>query len=273
VPRRKLGFDEKTLQRYIDEKRGVGEGNQYTPWYYVRDVASVGASYRVKSAWTHNRIVHLFSLLELQWFLLFDWTEWVIDIREQFPLLPPERTLELAEMHDIAHPRDCKTKFPVVMTSDFRVTIERNGVMSEQIRTVKYARELRKRRVKEKFQVEKSFWEQHGISDWAVVTEYDLPRTVVRNIEILRGYVDISDRISLSSTQLHDAAQFLTVKITDGHCLNDAVTECDKWMTLKTGTSVTLAYHLIATRLWKIDIRQPLSFRDPIQLQNYAEGS
>jgi hypothetical protein len=270
MPRRKTGFDEKTFQRYMNEKRGVGKGDQYTPWYRVRDVASVGASYRVKSCWTHNRETHLFSSLELQWFLIFDWTEWVVDIREQFPLLPHTHTLQLAEAYEIPHPRDCKTKFPVVMTSDFRLTIKRNGVMNEQIRTVKYARELRKHRVREKFQIEKLFWEQHGIPDWAVVTEYDVSRTVVRNIEILRGYIDISDRLDLSLTHLHDAAHFLTAKLADDYWLIDAANECDKQMSFQTGAALTLAYHLIATRLWKVDMNLALSPRQPIRLQTTA---
>jgi hypothetical protein len=268
MPRRRAGFDEKVLRRYVDEKRGVGVGNLYTPWLRVRDVASIGASYRLTGCWTHDREVHLFSSLELQWFLIFDWMEQVVDIREQFPLMPQEHTILLAETHGISHPRDCKSKFPVVMTSDFRLTIKRNGVQSEQIRTVKYARDLRKNRVREKLQLEKLFWEQHGIPDWAVVTEYGLSRTAVRNIELLRGYVDISDRVSLAPTQLHDALEFLTSKLTDECPLIDAANVCDRQMSFHAGTALTLAYHFIASRRWKIQINNLLSPREPMRFQN-----
>lgn len=51
----------------------------------VGEFNSSGESVRVKST-TVGRIHHLFSENELAEFLMFDWCEEVIDIREQFPI-------------------------------------------------------------------------------------------------------------------------------------------------------------------------------------------
>ncbi len=49
-----------------------------------------------------------------------------MDIREQFPLLPIEETIIIAEELGIKHPTDPNTGEPVVMTTDFLVTVSKN---------------------------------------------------------------------------------------------------------------------------------------------------
>ena len=58
------------------------------------------------------------SNLERDYFYLLDWSSTVTDIREQYPLLPQEETLKIAEQCNIKHPRDPKTNHPIVMTTD-----------------------------------------------------------------------------------------------------------------------------------------------------------
>ena len=50
---------------------------------------------RIKG-WKSGRVHHLLSLLELRWFYVLDWNLEVIDVREQYPLLPLEETLAIA---------------------------------------------------------------------------------------------------------------------------------------------------------------------------------
>ncbi len=58
----------------------------------------------------------------MYWYAL-DWAPSVVDIREQFPLLPIEDTLRIAERLGYRHPRHPQTRRPIVMTTDFLVTI------------------------------------------------------------------------------------------------------------------------------------------------------
>jgi len=58
----------------------------------------------------------------------------VIDIREQFPLLPVEEVQEIAHSKGINCPVDRKTREPLVMTTDFRITLNDGD---EVLRSVK----------------------------------------------------------------------------------------------------------------------------------------
>ncbi|MGP7816533.1 TnsA endonuclease N-terminal domain-containing protein [Niallia sp. 01092] len=55
-----------------------------------------------------------------------EYSGFIVDIREQFPLLPIEETIIIAEELGIKHPTDPNTGEPVVMTTDFLVTVSKN---------------------------------------------------------------------------------------------------------------------------------------------------
>ncbi|WP_449603908.1 TnsA endonuclease N-terminal domain-containing protein [Paenibacillus sp. Marseille-Q9583] len=83
------------------------------------------------------------SKYEYQYLLVQDWTDQVIDIREQYPL-PIEETQRIAKklniIHANLHGQD------VVQTSDFMLTVPNgeNGTM-EEARTFKPINKLTKR--------------------------------------------------------------------------------------------------------------------------------
>jgi len=79
--------------------------------------------------------------------LIKDWDPSVIDIREQYPLLPLEETLALAEECNIRHlsvrhPTKRGVVILVVMTTDFVLTISEGLNSYDQARTLKYAQDL-----------------------------------------------------------------------------------------------------------------------------------
>lgn len=59
------------------------------------------------------------SDLEPNYFCLTEYSDLVVDVREQFPLLPLEETIVIAEELGIKHPTDPKIGEPIVMTTDF----------------------------------------------------------------------------------------------------------------------------------------------------------
>jgi hypothetical protein len=256
MSKRKRVFTAKTLEEWIREGRGKGCGPNYKPWYRIQDVSSHGLSHRIKSVWTTGRETHLLSNLERDWFFIFDWSPMVIDIREQFPLLPLQETQSIAAECGVVHPfeRRTKEKQPVVLTSDFRITLVVEGQSVDQVRTVKYAESLSNKRVLEKFEIERRYWERRGI-DWGILTDRELPRNLARNIELLRGKQCLSDRVSLTAEQLYTLAKTLTHEIIHGgHSLTEAASRCDVQFDLARGTGLTVAYYLLANRYWEIDM-------------------
>lgn len=106
------------IEKWIKEGRGSGVGIDYKPWLKIQDVSSLGRSTRLKGIKT-NRQHEFLSDLERNYFYLTEYSDEVIDIREQFPLLPLEETIVIADELGIKHPTDLKTGKPIVMTTDF----------------------------------------------------------------------------------------------------------------------------------------------------------
>lgn len=72
-------------------------------------------------------------------FLVCEFSEEVVDIREQFPLLPVESTLAIAKAIGVRYPRYKTTAIPLVMTTDFLLTVKQpNGDFKSVARTIKY---------------------------------------------------------------------------------------------------------------------------------------
>jgi hypothetical protein len=256
MSKRKRIFTAKTYIAWQKEGRGQGCGPDYKPWYRIQDVSSSGLCHRIKSVWTTGRESHLLSNLERDWFFVFDWSPLVVDIREQYPLLPLEETQAIATECGVRHPIEYRTKerHPVVLTSDFRLTLTVGDQKIDQIRTVKYASSLSSKRVLEKFEIERRYWERRGV-DWGIVTERDLPQTLARNVELLRGKRCLSERLSLRGDQLYLIAETLTAKVRhEGLPLRKASAACDAQFKLANGSGLTVAYYLLANRYWEVDM-------------------
>lgn len=182
MAKRRYGFDEEKLTRFLKEGRGQGTGADYLPWLTVQDVSSLGLSSRMHSRKT-GREHHLLSKIEAGLFLIFDWSNSVTDIREQFPLDREETRCIAAEM-GVRHPVDPQSHIDIVMTTDFLVTVRTNGTTKEIARSVKPAKELDITRTLEKQEIERRYWHLRGV-DWGLVTDLDLPSQRIKNLRWL----------------------------------------------------------------------------------------
>lgn len=178
------------VDRYVSDGNGSGEGESYKPWLRVQDVPSRGRSRKVQGMKV-NRIHQVFSDLEYRYLTVLEFSERVVDIREQYPLFPTEEAQQIAARLGIAYPRYPATTVPYVMTTDFLVTcVDATGQKYTAARTLKYSDELTtdknlQRRL-EKFELEQALWASKGVTDWGIVTENMLGRALTRNLEWLR---------------------------------------------------------------------------------------
>jgi len=235
---------------------GLGEGRlaEYKPWLRIQDVPSRGLVTRIKG-WTTSRVHHLLSLLELRCFYVLDWLPQVIDIREQYPL-DLDETLEIAEACRIRHPIDNVTKHPIVFTTDFLVTINSNGLETDQARTVKYEKDLCGRRALEKLEIERRYWKRRNI-DWKIITEKVVSKDLARNVEWLHQYLRLEDFCALPEEVVSSSISMLTEAVSrQKRPLRDITIEIDDALGLLPGTGLALARHLIATRRWRVDMTQ-----------------
>ena len=170
----------RTYHRRIKEGRGQGILSEYKPWITIHDLASKGVVSRVLGQKT-GRIHHLLSRNETAYFFILDTSDKVIDIREQFPLLGVEETVSIAERAGIRHPRDPRSLYPYVLTSDFVITTA-TGIC---VRSVKETKELSNLRVREKLEIERRYWSERNV-DWRIVTEDQIDFQKARNLEWMR---------------------------------------------------------------------------------------
>lgn len=245
------------IDKRIREGRGQGKGTEYTPWLHIQDVPSHGLAHRVKG-WKTQREHHLLSTLECDYFYVLEWSPLVCDIREQYPLLPLTETLAIAEACGFRHPTDPKTKEPIVMTTDFVITIVRDMRDVDCARAIKPSNQLQSERVLEKLEIERRYWQARQI-DWSIVTEREIPRTLARNVKLLHNYLHITDRLSLTKKEICSIAVLLAQRVVEGHVsLRRAAADCDKQLGFEPGTSLTVAYHLLAQQQWRVDMNTPI---------------
>lgn len=196
MARSKYVLTENKIIKRIEDGRGTGRLSSYKPWLYVNEVPSEGRSQRVYSHLT-GRIHHVLSDLEFAVFLLLDHNSAVTDIREQFPLNRDD-TLSISKEDHLWHPSQGKVN--LVMSSDFLV----NSLSKTQPKfalQVKYSEALKDPRTVEKLEIERRYWQLKKIP-WFLVTEKEIDKVVISNIEWLygvKGYFDeiITDKLIL----------------------------------------------------------------------------
>ena len=243
------------IEREMRAGRGQGNGEHYLPWLTVHNVPSQGQSGRVLG-WKSGRVQHLLSQLEQRYQLLLDWSDSVTDVREQFPLLPIQETLEISEQLGVKHPQS-KGQL-VVMTTDFLVTQRIRLREIDVARTIKMVEELNNRRVLEKFEIERTYWARRNI-DWGIVIDTDLPQDACHNIGRLHSYRSLNSLNPLPLETVQKVAHALAQLIsqTDGQVmLAELCKDVDSRVGVTFGTALGVAYFLLANKVLKIDIRQ-----------------
>lgn len=173
------------IERWHLQGRGVGEGYEYRPWIKVREVPSLGRARRLKGLKT-GRIHHLLSDLEYKHFLLLEFNDQVIDIREQYPLFPLDQLIGIANALAISYPNYVGTSTPYVLTTDLLATYSaEDGSKKLHARSIKYAADLDDKTTLEKLELERVYWETKNAT-WDIGTEYSINHIFFRNLNWLR---------------------------------------------------------------------------------------
>lgn len=253
MPKRQTGWTEAKISRYIKEGKGQGELALYKPWLTVQDVPSTGRVHRF-IGWKTAREHHLLSDLEFNYHCCCDWADNIIDIREQFPLAR-EVTLGIAEQLGIAHPIDRNTKVPIVMTTDCFLTVREGSSIVYKARTLKFEKDLNDGRVVEKFEIERCYWEQQGI-DWAIVTEKELPITLIGNLKFLRDayFIDDPETVTLLIEEWNSFT---------GSILSN-LQSFDIKYNFEIGTAISLYKYALAKKLLKVNMYEKINLNDDV---------
>jgi len=266
MSKRKYGIDETKIQTYIKNGRGQGEGKDYKPWIDIHDFPSQGRVSRC-FGWKTGRIHHFMSDMETRYFYLLEWSDKVVDIREQYPLLDRDKTQRIAEEKGIRYPEDTATRTPLVFTTDFLITVKENGRTFDVARTIKSARDLDKVRTIEKFEIERTYWEERGV-DWGIITENEINREFASNIEWVHDAYKLEPIGDLDVPALIKYTAILKERLLNNSLitLQNVLHELDAEFNYESGFFLFLLKHMIATKQItianmdkKLNINQPVS--------------
>lgn len=166
------GITPRIRDRWIAAWEYAIRQGKYIPFLRTQDVPSSGIRYRVRGITTH-RLHHVFSRLERLQLAILDHDRDIVDICEQYPLLPVGRTMAIARELGVWHPRYPRSETSIVVTSDF-VTWDLDG--NRCAYAVKPAKALKNARTVKKLAIEEAYWELEGVP-WRLVTDVEL-RTI-----------------------------------------------------------------------------------------------
>jgi len=193
---------EQTVLRWIRQGYGQGEGLAYKPFFYIRDIPSDGRSTALEGL-KIPRTHHYFSDVEYHYHLLAEYSEIVLEIREQFALLPCEETRLVAEKLGIDHPIYSATGAQRVLTSDLVLSVKRGNEIVLVVLCCKVASDVdpsnpEAARTLEKVLLEKVYWEARN-AEWRLVTDKMLPENKVHNLDFFRGSMVSRERDYLNA--------------------------------------------------------------------------
>ncbi|MBA2702732.1 MAG: TnsA endonuclease N-terminal domain-containing protein [Blastocatellia bacterium] len=215
-----------------------------------------------------QRVHHLFSDLEANIFHVHDFLPFVTDIREQYPLLPLEETIALARECGVVPPTDPRTRQPIVMTTDQFLTVRQAGGFCYFARSIKYMNALGNSRTLEKLEIERRYFKVRSL-DWGLVTDRQVDKNFVANVRWVRPYFRIVDLYPLTERVILKTSERLTQLVLNEELpLCELAAVCDAEFALTTGSSLAVARHLIANKVWPINMTERIEPCRPLVISS-----
>lgn len=253
-------------QEKVDKRIAAGDGQgvreDYVPWIKVRAFPSRGTSHIVPGVKVH-RAHHLLSNAEYHYHVILEHDRSIIDIREQFPLLPAAETQAIASSLKVRPPVYPGASVPLVLTTDFLITqVDSSGKERLVARSMKYASEIEdaskadQDRLLEKLEIERIFWTRRNI-EWKLVLYERLSQIRIRNLLILRSYALISPTL-MTEKNIIRMVEVVTMVKTGEIPLKTLLLKIAKCLYMEYMGVKGLFFHLIWVGRLKVDLNSKM---------------
>lgn len=255
----------KDFERALKNKYGIGQGFDYKPWLRIQDVKSKGTRsliYGRKSQRDH----HMMSSIESEHFYLAEFSNSVVDIREQFPLFPLNYTQKIAKTLGVEHPKHPQSKEPIIMTTDQLLTIDSpQGTIYHAI-SVKPEDDSSDLRVLEKIDIERVCWELLGVK-FSYFTGNELTRVQSSNLHWATSPFRENPKV-FSSDQVDCALSVLAI---GQYFIEDLCNQLISMNITSNDDALLLLRFLIADKFIDVDLSTNISESGLIDVKYVAE--
>lgn len=242
------------------------KGRKYIPFIDPRDIKSDGSKGRTpdfenegqdKRVLSHNE--RLFAYL-----LMFD--NKILWSKEQYPLLPIERSIAIAERLNLRHPKYPGTNVHAVMTTDFYCrTIDGKEVVysikdDEQIKTLT---DRKKKNLENKEKIQRAFWEAKGVKYHLIYSSSLKSSAFTKNLGKLAHNLKIPFELELIRQRWLVSFDEALITITEGR-LSSLINETSLSVGIAYNQSVTLFQHCLWHKFITANLNIPLFYEKPI---------
>lgn len=247
---------QKSYKQMLKEGYGQGREEHYKPWGTHR-FASEGQTSRPSIGLHFNRPYLFYSRLEQRVFHLFDFRDDILEIREQFPLLPREETFIIANDLGIRHPQDTETGEIYVRTIDFLINYSDGREVAFQVKE----NEDFSKRTEEKFEIERVYLARRDIKH-LIITEEEVDEIKADNIADMKQFYDLKKFRTFRSMDEQEILHYIAllyVRVIDSSSkLCDITNQYDSDLGFPEGTGLTVFKHLVIRKILEIDLSKEL---------------
>lgn len=255
----------KIVRKWLAQGYGQGEGSSYRPFFHVRDVPSKGRSAIVEGLKT-GRTHHYLSDIEYRHHILAEFSPDVIDIRDQYALLPWEETQEIARDLGIPHPIYPYTNTPLVMTTDLVLTLQNHKLAAISVKCVSdiEGTDRTHERTFEKLRIEQEYWKRRNVP-WVLSTEKNICVERAKNLAILRTSM-VSRELDWVMPYFHKFVDIFQMKWSPHKNLHEILAETGKLLNLSMEVAFCLFGRAVWLRMLPVDLNTPIDHFMPVNL-------
>jgi hypothetical protein len=236
--------------KQLGRGEGLGSGKEYLPWLDARKTRTRGVSSQTLGIRT-ARHHHGLSAHEKNFLYIAEFDSNIIDIREQFPLLPLDLAIRIAEELGITYPLIPHTNQPNIITTDYLLTCCIGNSIEYLAVSVKPKEGLKSKRDFEKQEIERTWWELLGIR-WRLYLDTPEEKILAENLKWLSQPV---------RNQTHFEADLIVLAVKHVPTGKSDISQIINTLSEQLSITKSLANELFRTIAWKKYINLDLNYK------------
>ena len=263
--KKRFGITVQLRDKWIEEWISKNaKSSHYFSFLTTQDIKSSGSKVRVPDL-EPGQDRNLFSTNERMFFYQLNFSGNYLSIKEQYPLLPLERAIAIAERINVPYPTyPYSSNVDVVMTSDFyceTISGEKIVYSIKDEKVISTLTEREKSNLENKLKIEKLFWESKNVK-WHLILSDRIKTASSSNLGLIFNSHSIPSHLKILSSRW--VSYFINnLKFNDSRALREIIEETAELMSISFNDSIEIFQHCVWYKKIIIDLNQHLFYENP----------